>query len=827
MINKADDVIHALAYISADDRELWLKMGMAIKSGFGEAGYQIWDEWSQNGSTYSQKDTQTTWRSIDISGGITVGTLFHIAKEHGYLPKGSVKLSHPRNLTPNSIKQDSGSDRAIKADAAAKQANVIWSSAQSGIEHAYVKSKGITSLGSRFQYAEHTDCHLIFWAKDSEGNIVALKGLLLLLPLYNIDGKIRGLQAIDEQGLKSLQKGIAKSGLFMPLFNGQKIPPDYAGELFLTEGFATAATMKAATGKPTIMAIDAGNLKHVAKAWRDRCKNAKIIIGGDVDKTGTGQAAALKAAELCKGQAIFPYHTSTNITDFNDMETLCGLDQVKAIIDSSCASINIVTPIQNSVNKSPLPLPDSLPSVLPFNPEMLPEAIRGFVMDVADRQQSPPDFVAVAAICALSAVLGRKVLMHPKQNDDWKITPNQWGAIIGRPSAMKSPSMKAALEPLNQLEIKYGKQYTNDKIAFESDAEFANVARTVARRAAKKLLEDNKLGEAKSRMVVNSIEPPPTRHRLIVNDATVEKLGELLKENPNGLILVRDELSGWLSKLAKEEFHGDRAFYLECFDGNGRYVSDRIIRGTTETPNCTLSVMGGIQPNRIAPLVRNAMSGVVDDGLVQRLQLVVWPDEIGTWEWNDRAPDPISLAKYNNVFTQLDQLNLGGDDNPPFFKFSVDAQEMFIEWSNELHMNARAEDMHPAIESHLIKMQKTIPGLALLFELIDGGRENVGVIALARALDWSDYLKSHAVRLYSLGLNIGIEGAHIILQRKCKLQTPFKARDIKQKGWTNLGTMTLIKEALECLIDHNYLRSKQTNITSTGGRPTMEYSWID
>ena len=107
---------------------------------------------------------------------------------------------------------------------------------------------------------------------------------------------------------------------------------------------------------------------------------------------------------------------------------------------------------QTAEAMQPIPLPDSLPPVAPFDPELLPEAIRDHVMDVADRQQGPADFVAVAAICGLSALLGRKVLMRPKQHDDWTVTPTQWGAIIGRPSAMKSPSLKEALRPLATIE---------------------------------------------------------------------------------------------------------------------------------------------------------------------------------------------------------------------------------------------------------------------------------------------------------------------------------------------------------------------------------------
>ena len=97
--------------------------------------------------------------------------------------------------------------------------------------------------------------------------------------------------------------------------------------------------------------------------------------------------------------------------------------------------------------------------------------------------------------------------------------------------------------------------------------------------------------------------------RLVVNDATVEKLGELLNENPNGLLLIRDELPGWLAKMESDEYQSDRAFYLEAFNGDGRFTYDRIGRGTIAIENCTLSIIGGIQPSRLAPLVRGAVSG--------------------------------------------------------------------------------------------------------------------------------------------------------------------------------------------------------------------------
>ena len=60
--------------------------------------------------------------------------------------------------------------------------------------------------------------------------------------------------------------------------------------------------------------------------------------------------------------------------------------------------------------------------------------------------------------------------------------------------------------------------------------------------------------------LVSSEERPPSRRRYMVNDSTVEKLGELLNENPNGLLIFRDELTGFLRQLDRDGHEADRAF---------------------------------------------------------------------------------------------------------------------------------------------------------------------------------------------------------------------------------------------------------------------------
>lgn len=471
-------------------------------------------------------------------------------------------------------------------------------------------------------------------------------------------------------------------------------------------------------------------------------------------------------------------------------------------------------------------LPESRPEVLPLTSDMLPDSIRDYIFDVAERQQSLPDFVAVTAIVGLAGLLGRKALICPKQHDDWSVTPNQWGAIIGRPSAMKSPSMKEALRPLYKLEDQANSQYKEEQKNYQEESILLEFESGTSKGNAKKAFKAQGKEAAREALRTKTLINPPIRRRLTINDPTVEKLGELLNENTNGLLLIRDELAGWLSTLYREDHQSDRAFYLECFDGNGRYIYDRISRGTIEIENCTLSIIGGIQPSRIATLIRSATHGIVDDGLIQRFQLAIWPDDIGSWQWIDKAPNQQARIKYDDIFETLHQLDLKTEDNKPCqFRFTNEAQQLFIQWMSNIQELARNPEIHHVLESHMLKMPQTISGLALLFEIVDGGRDAVGIEATKRALKWAEYLLSHAKRLYSIATNTGLDAAKTILKRREQLPNTFSARDIHRKCWSGLDSSEVVHEALIWLMDYGYCYSENISFTDTNGRPKTIYHW--
>jgi hypothetical protein len=476
---------------------------------------------------------------------------------------------------------------------------------------------------------------------------------------------------------------------------------------------------------------------------------------------------------------------------------------------------------------APQPIMSTLPPVESFTPELLPDGIRDYVMDVADRQQAPPDFAAVTALCGIAAVVGNRVRIRPKRNDDWEVVPNLWGAIVGRPSAMKSPAMQAALAPIYAIQDALREKWEEEIKSAEIDDALSGLDAKDAKKKAEKALKSGDRDGARGILagLVDDDDGEPPCPRIVINDATVEKLGELLNANPRGMLLIRDELPGFLARMESEEYQSDRAFYLEAFNGDGRFTYDRIGRGTIHIENCTVSIVGGVQPSRIAPIVRGAISGASNDGLIQRLQMTVWPDDVGSWRWVDRTPNTPARLAYEAVFRDLYDLPMGDTNKPAVLRFSPESQELFRQWMTEIQTEARSGSLPSTLESHILKMPKTVASLALLFELIDGGRFDVNEASMRRALGWADYLRSHANRLYSAGEILAEDGARLIIERRHQLPEHFSARNVHQKGWAGLGDRDTVTAAIEMLITTSHCREAQGRPVAAGGRPTTSYCW--
>ena len=484
---------------------------------------------------------------------------------------------------------------------------------------------------------------------------------------------------------------------------------------------------------------------------------------------------------------------------------------------------------------TPRPLMTKLPTVLPLSPEILPGQLRDWVQDIAERMNCPIDLVAIPAMVAAGSLIGRKVGIRPQQRTDWLEVGNLWGCVIARPGSLKSPAANEALAPLRRLETQAASQHEIELASFKVKETLFKLERDVAEGSARSALKDPKKldGRALALERLQSIEEPhpPAAKRYLTSDATAEKLGEICADNPNGLMLHRDELLTLFADLDNPEKATARGFFLSGWAGTDGYTFDRITRGTIRIPAVTLSVFGTTQPTRLTSFMRESIKRF-DDGMVQRLQLLAWPDFSGEFREVDRYPDSEARRLAWSCFEDLAELDVrelgaqwdewDGAHAIPYLRFSPSAQEIFSSWRGDLERDKLKQDVEPALTAHLAKYRGLIPRLALVCHLANNAIGPVSEAAVLQAIAWGEYLESHARRAYaSLGSD-NIDAAHLIWGRviKGQLPNPFTARDVRTKGWSGLTSQSRIEAGLSALVDASYIMAEKLE---TGGRPSLVY----
>ncbi len=691
-----------------------------------------------------------------------------------------------------------------------------------------------------FEHAERATTHQYLIKKGVMAYGLRIAGDQLLIPIRDSDGTLHSLQTIDADGIKRFHPGGRVKGCYFLI--GETVD----NTLIVCEGYATGASIHEATGHGVAIAFHAGNLEPVASVLRRNMQTIKIIVAADDDWTTDGNPGLTKAtaaAQAVRGLLavpLFPNVRGQKDTDFNDLHQSSGIGAVHSAINAAVSVWNIPEPSPlTTVSDSwpePTPLPGELPPVINFDLELMPMALRAWVGDIAHRMQCPLDFPAVGALVAISSLISARAVVQPKEKDDWQVVPNLWGLIIGRPGVMKSPALGEVIKPLNRLQSEELERWKAAHDAWALDTKVVELVSADREKRARGLACKDPAAARALLSEPTCPETEPVPRRFIVNDATVEKLGELMNANPWGTLVYRDEIHGFLYGMDKQGQEGARSFYLQSYDGNQGYTFDRIGRGTVHIPRVCLAMIGGIQPGRVQEYVRGAVAGgSADDGLLQRFGLAVWPDTYGKFIHVDEWPDTPAKKAAWAVFERLTDLQPFSETEPVVWKFSPKAQQLFVEWRIVHEQEIKSGELHPAMESHLAKYRKLIPALALIFALIDTSDSDCVIheAELIRALAWGKYLRSHANRLYSAAITPETSSAQALLT---KIKTGkltgrdglvldiFTPREIAVKGWTALNSPDAVRKAAELLVDFDWLRREVVPPGITGGRPSERYA---
>ena len=353
-----------------DDRATWITIGLAIKSEFGDAGWDIWHTWSASAANYSEKACRNSWRGFNEASNsgrpVTIGTVIKLAMDGGFKfqpgdqarpdPAAQAKLTQARQQAAAAAVQSRQEQAA--AAAAKAMAMLLRGTRPDQTSNAYLDRKGI---------------------RDPEGCrcAAAADGGGILVPMFRYDlpkdHRLKGLQQILPDGSKKYSYGMDKAGTACRLGS----VADHLAPVFICEGYATGMTIRMATGRrfPVWVAFDAGSLPAAVQVLHEVAPESPIIICADDDHMtkangrarNTGRIQAQVAMDCILDDydfrevvRVFPVFQqasarSAHDTDFNDLARLEGLHQVQQQLQSAVTAVLELVPVRSYYGKASQP----------------------------------------------------------------------------------------------------------------------------------------------------------------------------------------------------------------------------------------------------------------------------------------------------------------------------------------------------------------------------------------------------------------------------------------------------------------------------------------
>lgn len=314
------DISAALNFVDSSDRDTWVKMAMAVKSELGDAGFDIWDQWSRQSANYSERDARHVWKSCKAHGSVTIATLIFEAQQAGFSFDTTVKLTDEqaaqRQAARQAAQKQSAAEERERQKQASETATNCWNMAVPCDLHPYLSRKHVKAHGLRVGN----------WPlRNKFGEIYGQAENVLLIPIMDERGTIISLQGIFDQlpygyeKNKSFWRDGRKSGGFFMI--GKVGESD---TIALTEGYATGATIHELTGWTVAVCFDRTNLESIAQTLKAMRKGCQVVICADNDQFTEGNPGvkdARAAAALIGARVAIPHFASLEgkPTDFNDL----------------------------------------------------------------------------------------------------------------------------------------------------------------------------------------------------------------------------------------------------------------------------------------------------------------------------------------------------------------------------------------------------------------------------------------------------------------------------------------------------------------------------
>lgn len=337
----------------------------------------------------------------------------------------------------------------------------------------------------------------------------------------------------------------------------------------------------------------------------------------------------------------------------------------------------------------------------PFPVELLPAAVRDYVTQTAEGMACDPTLVAIPMLAAVAAAIGNTRVISLKS--DWQEPAILWAAIVAESGSLKTPAMRKALQFVNEQEREVEQRNT---VAVEEYEEERVVHES--RMAAWKQ-QSRRHGDDAGRPPAPPRKPLRTAH--VVSDCTIEAVAAILADNPRGVLLERDELSGWLGGFDRYKAGGAGRVSSEV----GHWLSmhnasplrlDRKSTGRVYVDHASLSIAGGIQPDTLVQAIGHEHVG---NGLLARFLLVAPPRRPKRFNTNVAGFAEVEAAR--QLFRTLYAIPVP-DAGPVALPLSRDAETAWATW-DDAH-SVRQCNASGVMASMLSKIEAAAARLALI-----------------------------------------------------------------------------------------------------------------
>jgi hypothetical protein len=410
-----------------------------------------------------------------------------------------------------------------------------------------------------------------------------------------------------------------------------------------------------------------------------------------------------------------------------------------------------------------------------FPTKALPKPAERLVEEAAAAIGCPADFVALSALTTLGAAIGNARVIQPKKT--WTEGATIYAAVIADPGEKKTAAVGIATNPAQKLENTLNKQYERALDEFAREEREYEVDR---KDAAKQGLP---------------APPPPKRpdaQRVHVNDTTIEALVPILKSNPRGLLLERDELVGWVKAMNQYKAGGkgaDRQFWLSTWSSRPVSVDRKSRNGEPlSVLRPFVNVIGSIQPTVLSELAENR-----EDGMLERF-LFAYPEPINAL-WTEDDVSEAAEVGYRDLYHKLRNLSLDRDElGDPVEKpvaFSPQAKQVFVHVYNAHKTEMAAPGFPPHLRSPWSKLEAYYIRLTLLLSccrfVVNGDPERIEEEDVLRAVVLMDYFKAQTRRVF--GALRGYDSRLPLLQDVANL--------VSGQGGVWTGTPTELHEQLD------------------------------